>query len=120
MKPILAFLIVFLFLGNTTFSQDDAMKAWMEYMTPGKVHENLAKGVGEWKSIIKFWMAPGTEPQISEGSAVSEMILGGRYLQSKHSGTSFACFQYWDTLRNFEEQSCIIQLVSHPFLIILI
>jgi hypothetical protein len=89
MRTILTLLVVFLFLGNKTFSQDETMKVWMEYMTPGKGHEMLAKGAGEWKSVIKFWMAPGTEPQVSEGYAISEMILGGRYLQSKHSGSSF-------------------------------
>jgi hypothetical protein len=89
MKIKLILFVALVFLGNKSFSQDDAMKVWMEYMTPSKGHEKLAKGVGEWKSIIKFWMAPGTEPQISEGSAISEMILGGRYLQSKHTGTSF-------------------------------
>ncbi|MDP3147978.1 MAG: DUF1579 domain-containing protein [Ignavibacteria bacterium] len=62
------------------------MKAWMEYMRPGEMHKLLAKCVGEWKSKITMWMAPDTPPTTTDGSAVYEMILGERYLQSKHAG----------------------------------
>jgi len=62
------------------------MKAWMEYMTPGEMHKLLAKNVGTWESTITMWMAPNTPPTTNVGSSVNEMILGGRYLQSKHSG----------------------------------
>lgn len=83
------FLALYIFSNNPQlFAQDDAaQKAMTEYMTPGKMHDFLAKNAGEWKTTIKLWMGPGTEPIVSEGTSVSEMILGGRYLQSKHSGT---------------------------------
>ena len=61
-------------------------KIWMEYMTPSSMHQMMATHVGEWKTINKFWMQPDAEPVVSEGTAVNEMILGGRYLQSTHSG----------------------------------
>lgn len=74
--------------GSRIFAQDDAaQKAMTDYMTPGKMHEFLAKNAGEWKTVLKLWMQPGGEPLIAEGTSVAEMILGGRYLQSKHTST---------------------------------
>ena len=55
-------------------------------MTPGDMHKMLASGTGNWKAKSTFWMTPGAEPQVSEATATSEMILGGRYLMSKISG----------------------------------
>ena len=64
----------------------EQQKAWTEYMTPGKYHEMLAKTAGEWKTVSKWWMDPSKEANISEGTAVNEMIMGGRYLKSTNSG----------------------------------
>ncbi|MCI0450076.1 MAG: DUF1579 domain-containing protein [Chlorobi bacterium] len=83
----LSVLFIVLFISGPAFSQDDeSMKKWQDYMTPGDIHKMLAKGTGSWKSSATFWMAPGTEPMKSEGTATGEMILGGRYLMSKYSG----------------------------------
>jgi hypothetical protein len=92
MKSITILLFTFLsffFCNQAAFSQekDAQQKAWMEYMTPGKYHEMMAKSVGEWKTVTKWWMDPSAEPMVSEGTAVNEMIMGGRYLKSTHSGT---------------------------------
>ncbi|HVO74623.1 MAG TPA: DUF1579 domain-containing protein [Ignavibacteriaceae bacterium] len=90
LSAVLFSAFLFLVLSNSAlFSQDmDAQqKAWMEYMTPGKYHEMMAKTVGEWKTVIKWWMSPGSEPMVSEGTAVNEMIMGGRYLKSTHTST---------------------------------
>lgn len=78
---------IFIFLAGTSFAQnegmnqDEQMKVWMEYMTPGPMHEMMAKNVGEWKMVSKMWMDPNAEPQVSEGTVNGEMILGGRYLK---------------------------------------
>ncbi len=92
MKSISVLFPIFLFLilcNPALLSQDmDAQeKAWMEYMTPGKYHDMMANAVGEWKTVTKWWMDPSAEPMVSEGTAVNEMIMGGRYLKSTHSGT---------------------------------
>ena len=63
-------------------NQEDMMKKWMDYMTPGDMHEMLAKSVGEWTYVSKYWMDPAAPPTVSEGRSVNEMILGGRYLKS--------------------------------------
>lgn len=91
MKNLLSFLFISLFFFSFQINAQegmpsgDEMKAWMEYMSPGEMHKMLANDVGEWHTKIKMWMAPGTEPMISEGTSVNEMILGGRYLKSTHN-----------------------------------
>ncbi len=87
-------LIFLLFLGSSTFlfaqdAEDQAaqMQVWTEYMTPGSMHEMLAKSVGDWKTISRFWMDPAGEPMESEGTGKTEMILGGRYQKSTHKSS---------------------------------
>ncbi len=89
-KSLLSLLIIPLLMPITTLLAQDEMsadqKAWMDYMTPGPMHEMMAASVGEWKSKNTFWMDPAGEPMVSEGTVKFEMILGGRYLKSTHSG----------------------------------
>ncbi|MCZ7601250.1 MAG: DUF1579 domain-containing protein [Melioribacteraceae bacterium] len=67
--------------------QDEATKAWMEFMTPGDPHTWFSKAVGDWEITNKYWFAPGAEPTISEGTAHAEMLMGGRYLKFDHKGS---------------------------------
>lgn len=62
------------------------MEAWMKAGAPGEAHEFLAQGAGKWNLTIKQWMGPG-EPQISEGTAVREVILGGRFVRETVTGS---------------------------------
>ena len=68
---------------------ESEMKAWMDYMTPGDVHKMMAKWDGEWNEEISHWMKPDEKPTKSSASCVNKMILGGRYQESKHSGSFF-------------------------------
>jgi len=97
MKNILSLFIILL-LSATIFAQDDQqmeegaqesgdMQAWMDFMTPAEEHAELAKLVGDWKIKNTYWFSPGMEPQITEGTANAEIILGGRYLVTNHQGT---------------------------------
>ena len=86
--------IFLLSLSSNTFlfaqeAEDQAaqMQIWMEYMTPGPMHEMLAKSVGDWKTITRFWMDPAGEPTETEGTGKTEMILGGRYQKSTHKSS---------------------------------
>lgn len=82
-------LVSFLFFATTMNAQEEMspdQKAWMEYMTPGPMHELMAKSVGEWKTTHTMWMDPEGEPMVSEGTSTVEMILGGRYLLAKDLG----------------------------------
>ena len=92
LKQILTLLIILsLFLAPNMFSQDEDMaaqqQAWMEYMTPGPMHEMMAKTAGDWKTTIKYWMDSSGDPMVSEGTSKSEMILGGRYLKETSNST---------------------------------
>jgi hypothetical protein len=81
-KTILSVCILFLISINTfAQSNNDDMKKWMDYMTPGKEHLDFAKMNGDWNFISKFWMDPNGQPQTSEGTAKFEMLLDGRYQQ---------------------------------------
>ena len=82
----------FFFIGfcaqlSAQTSQDSSMKAWMSYMTPGDIHKMLAKDDGEWNEEITMWMAPGAPPSKTTAVAVNRMIMGGRYQESKHTGS---------------------------------
>jgi len=61
--------------------------AWEKAMAVGPMHKLLASGAGEWKTDMKMWMAPNAEPQTSTGSCMNEMILGGRYQESKYESS---------------------------------
>lgn len=86
LTPLLAVIFI-LSLSVTGYSQSEMdMKAWTEYMTPGSVHEMIAKSDGEWNEDITFWMDPTAPPMKTTGVVVNKMILGGRYQQSNYSG----------------------------------
>jgi hypothetical protein len=83
-------IFLFLFFGSfsiNSFAQNnDDMKKWMDYMTPGKEQQDLAKMNGDWVYTSKFWMDPNAPAQTSEGLATCEMLLGGRYQQMTVTG----------------------------------
>lgn len=89
-KKLNSFLLIILFVSSLAFaqeaSQDEQMKIWMDYMTPGEVHKAMASYAGDWKTDTKMWIAPGSEPIISSGESKSEMLLGGRYMKITNTG----------------------------------
>jgi hypothetical protein len=91
MKLMLKALSAFYLLvcSCTLYAQnnDDAMKAWTTYMTPGDVHKMLAKDDGVWEEDITLWMSPGAPPTKSTATVTNKMILGGRYQESRHVGS---------------------------------
>lgn len=88
-QNLFSILILLFSLQSNIYSQSDQQadqKAWMEYMTPGSVHEMMAKSDGDWNEDITFWMAPDAPPTKSSGTVTNKMILGGRYQYSVHTG----------------------------------
>jgi Protein of unknown function (DUF1579) len=67
--------------------QADAQKAWVTYMTPGPIHKMIAASDGDWKAEMSMWESPGSAPTTSIASCTNKMILGGRYQESKITGT---------------------------------
>lgn len=67
-------------------SEEQMMKAWMDFATPGEPHKLLAKYEGTWKAKVTSWMDPSRPPEVTEGTMVSKMVLGGRYLEDRYEG----------------------------------
>lgn len=61
---------------------DALVKMFEALAAPGAEHKNLEFMVGHWKTETKSYFKPG-EPEVSEGTATFEMILGGRFLLEK-------------------------------------
>ncbi len=62
------------------------MAAWMELAQPGEHHKHLQRYEGKWKTEIKMWMAPGSEPMLNESTVEAEWIMDGRFLKWQHQG----------------------------------
>jgi len=71
---------------NDSLDQQEMMALYMELAQPGEEHDLMEKLTGEWQVDMTFWMEPGGGPISSTGTAVNEMILGGRFLQMKGEG----------------------------------
>jgi hypothetical protein len=63
-----------------------AMKAWMEYATPGEPHKILANSNGAWIGEVTMWMAADAPPQANKSTMVNKMIMDGRYQLSEYKG----------------------------------
>lgn len=62
-------------------------KAWGEYMTPGEMHNMMAKNDGVWTAEVTSWMTADAPPNTSTASASNKMIMGGRYQQTSFKGS---------------------------------
>jgi Protein of unknown function (DUF1579) len=96
MKKPFSLLVLLLIITLSVFSfaqeeggmdQQAMMEAWQKSMTPGPMHELLAKRVGEWNAEVTMWMDPSQPPSTMESKTVCESMLGGRYFKSTHTGT---------------------------------
>lgn len=74
---------------NTSMPDHDAMmEKYKEYSTPNENHKILEAFVGDWDYTVKFWMTPGSEPEVSNGTSTIKSIMGGRFIKQKTEGTS--------------------------------
>lgn len=64
----------------------EMMAAWEKAAATNEHHQHLARFAGQWNASGKFWMQPGAPPTESQGKATNEMIMDGRFLQSKFQG----------------------------------
>lgn len=82
------FMVVFSFsLQAQNPNKEEMMKSWEKYMAPGEMHKMLASCDGVWTEDITMWMDPSAPPTKSKAKATNRMIMGGRYQESKHTGT---------------------------------
>ena len=59
------------------------MPGWMKLT---KEHADLAKIAGDWTYTMKMWMAPGTPPMESTGTASGKLLWQGNYLEQQVGG----------------------------------
>jgi len=62
------------------------MQACMAASTPGKIHQQLAKGAGDWQGRQTMWMYDGADPVQNEVASRVTPIMDGRYLKIEFSG----------------------------------
>ena len=60
------------------------MKTMMAYATPGPMHEMLSQYDGQWKEEVTFWMDPAGPPMQNTSTCENNMIMEGRYQESRH------------------------------------
>lgn len=63
------------------------MEMWQKAITPGPHHKTLEMMAGKFTSVTRWKMDPSQDWQTSEGAYEARMILGGRFLESTHTGT---------------------------------
>ena len=63
------------------------MEAWIKVATPGDGHKWLEPVIGGWDTKISMWMAPGTPPRQSTGTADHKWVLGGRFVEQRYEGS---------------------------------
>ncbi len=66
--------------------KQEMMKKMEAAGTPGPGHKALEALVGNWKAEVKCWHEPSGSPQVSQGTAKSNWILNGRFLQEDFHG----------------------------------
>lgn len=69
--------------------QQEAMKKWEEYATPGEQQKMLQTYEGNWTYKSKSWEKPDSKKaEESTGTSSFKMVLGGRFLQQEVKGTA--------------------------------
>ncbi len=90
MVAVALLLVPFAVLAENQDTQkidQEMMEAFIKYSTPNENHKRFEKFVGEWDADVKAWMEPGSNPNLSKGTAKSKLIFGGRYLYTKFEST---------------------------------
>ncbi len=91
-KTIVMLVALLLIISLNMFSEEkkvndqEMMKKWMEYATPGKLHKSLEYFAGKWDAVTKYWIKPGDKAMETTGTSSAKMIMGGRYLKTQNSG----------------------------------
>lgn len=68
---------------------EEFARAMAEAGKPGPEHARLASLEGTWTYTCKFWLDPSQPPMESKGTIERRLILGGRFLEERVTGTNF-------------------------------
>lgn len=67
----------------------EVLEAWSTASNPGAGHKLLVPLVGSWSTEVQFWTEPGVPVEVSQGSAESKWILGGRFVEEHYLGIAY-------------------------------
>jgi hypothetical protein len=67
-------------------NEEEMMKQWMESISIGEEHKEMAELEGTFSYVSTFWSQPGAEPMKSEGKTTVESLMEGRYVKETHEG----------------------------------
>jgi len=70
--------------ANDKAMQEEMMKKWQAFATPGDVHKVMAGMVGTWDTVVKSYSEPST-PE-TKGTSTFTSIMDGRYIQENAEG----------------------------------
>ena len=88
-----ALFLVFSFSMNSLLADEnkmdeEMMKAWDDYATPGENHKVLEYFIGEWDYTLGWKMSAKDKPNKSSGTTTGKWVLDGRYIKMHAEGTS--------------------------------
>jgi hypothetical protein len=69
--------------------KEDGAAAAARAAMPGPVHKQLARLVGDYTTVTKFYVQPGATPSESDGTAKITSVLDGRFLMEENTGNMF-------------------------------
>jgi hypothetical protein len=72
--------------GQKSKEEQEVMKKYMAFSTPGPNHKYLESFAGEWDAVGKFWMMPGAPPTEMKQAVKAKMLMDGRYLKYSFKG----------------------------------
>lgn len=67
--------------------QQQMMEAWQKAAEPGDEHRRLAALAGRWKMTVTMWHEPGKDPEVTRGANIATMVMGGRFLEERITGS---------------------------------
>jgi hypothetical protein len=84
---LIAFTVITsIFLQHVNAQSADPMKAYQDFMTPGPMHQWMAKQVGTWEADVTSFMDP-TKPDKSKATDIVKMSMNGLYQSADFSST---------------------------------
>lgn len=87
MRKILLAAILLFTAFTFSHAQNDPMKAWQDFMTPGPMHKWLAGQVGTWDGDVSQWLDPSAPPMKAQATDVVTMTMNGLYQVGNFSST---------------------------------
>jgi hypothetical protein len=84
---LLVFAVIVTALTQNLHAQSvDPMKAYQDFMTPGVMHQWMAKHVGTWEADVTSFMNPSS-PEKSKATEIVKMAMNGLYQMGDFSST---------------------------------